>query len=159
MGRTKKEKTEDTLVEDDVRVPPETETDRSKEIKDLNDLSSFEITCLEDFEVYNKAARRLNRPVKVPDESYHKKVKVKFQRFDQPDNVLKACVRNKDIEWKGQLKPGGIYHLPVPVVSWLNSLSVPIFKQVNVESEGGETLSETRQVGEQSRFSAQILEF
>lgn len=121
------------------------------------DIDSFEIKTLADFDKYNKMARKLKRPVKVPDESYYKKIKVKFQRFDQPENVLKAWVRNKGIEWRGQLKPGCVYDLPLPVVQFLNSRAVPIFAEVKV-NDGSETKTETRQVGERSRFSCQVLD-
>ena len=136
----------------------EKEISSHRDIQDIQDLIDFEIACLEDFEIYNKAARRLGKPVKVPDESYHKKVKVKFQRFDQPTNLLKARVRNKDIDWSGQLKPGHIYDLPMAVVKWLNGLSVPIYKEVKT-TDGGETVTETRRVGENSRFSCQVIDF
>lgn len=129
-----------------------TEKHTRPKINDISDLMDFEITCLADFEIYNKAARRLGRPVKVPDETYHEKMTVKFQRFDQPDNVLKARVRNKDIDWTGQLKPGCKYDLPIPVVMHLNSLAVPIYAEVKTV-EGGETITETKQVGEKQRFS------
>lgn len=126
------------------------------------DPSTFEIKTREDFDVYNAWVRKTGRlqgyKIKVPTEEYYKKVKVKFQRFDQPENVLKARVRNKDIDWKGQLKPGGTYYLPMPVITWLNGLCTPIYKEVDV-NDGGETVKETRQVGEISRFSCQILEF
>lgn len=131
------------------------------------DFDTFEFKTLEDFEIYNRHVRAFNRTVdkpqnrmriKVPDESFHKKVKVKFQRFDQPENVLKARCRNKHIDWRGQLKPGRIYDLPLPVVKFLNNLAVPIFAEVKVE-DGGDTKTETRQVGERNRFSCQQLEF
>lgn len=126
-------------------------------IKEEFDIDTFQIKTLADFAIYNKHARKLNRPVKVPDESYHKKVKVKFQRFDQPENVLKAWVRNKDIDWKGQLKPGCTYELAIPVVQYLNRLAVPIFGEVKVDN-GGEVRSETKQIGERNRFSCQLLD-
>jgi hypothetical protein len=80
-----------------------------------------------------------------------------FDTFDQPENVLKVCVRNKDINWTGQLKPGGTYDLPLPVVRFLNRLAVPVFAEVKVEN-GGDIKTETKQVGERSRFSCQVLE-
>ena len=134
------------------------------------DFDTFEIKTVEDFAIYNLHARRAFReakkhnprcdppiPVKVPDENFHKKMKVKFQRFDQPENVLKVHVRNKDIDWKGQLKPGCSYDLPLPVIRFLNRLSVPIFSEVKVEN-GGEVKTETKQVGERNRFSCHLLE-
>lgn len=116
------------------------------------------ITKLEHFEIYNRWARKNKIPVKVPDESFYQKIKVRFQRFDQPDNILKARVRNAEIDWTGQLKPGCTYNLCLPVIQWLNGLCVPIFAEVKVDN-GGETRTETRQVGEQSRFSCQPMEF
>lgn len=113
---------------------------------------------LEHFPIYNKWARKNKLPVKSPDESFYTKVKVRFQRFEQPGNVLKCYIRNKDIEWKGQLRPGGVYELPLPVVRWLNTIAEPIFAEVKVD-DGGETKSETRQVGEKARFSCQPLEY
>lgn len=135
------------------------------------DFDTFECKTLEDIKIWNlhahkafRDAKKLNPkanppvPVKVADESYHKKAVIKFQRFDQPENVLKVHVRNKDIDWKGQLKPGCKYTLPLPVIRFLNNLSVPIFAEVKVENEG-ETRTETKQIGERNRFSCQFLEF
>lgn len=129
------------------------------------DFETFEIKTLEDIATWNLHARKAHRqaritdkhaqppyPIKVPDESFYPKVRVKFSRFDQPHNVLKTWIRNKEIEWKGQLKPGRIYELPVPVVRFLNRLAVPIYAEVEVE-DGGEVIKETRQVGETPRFS------
>lgn len=134
------------------------------------DFDTFEIKELADFHVWNLHARKAFREakkhnpkcdppmhVRVPDESYHKKVKVKFQRFDQPENVLKIRVRTRDIDWKGQLKPGSTYDLPLPVIRFLNNLAVPIFAEVKVE-DGGEIKTETRQVGERNRFSCHLME-
>ncbi len=138
-----------------------------QEKREVFDFSTFEIKTIEDFDIYNSHVRKHNRlclhernkmKVKVPDESFHKKVTVKFQRFDQPQNVLKTRIRTKDIDWQGQLKPGRTYELPVPVVKFLNKLSVPIFAEVKV-TDGGETITETKQVGEDPRFSCQVIDF
>jgi hypothetical protein len=117
-----------------------------------------EITKLEHFEIYNKYARKNKLPVKAPTEDFYPKYKVRFQRFDQPENILKARVRKKHIDWAGQLRPGGTYDLCLPVIQWLNGLCEPIFAEVKV-NDGGETKTETRQVGERARFSCQALEF
>lgn len=131
------------------------------------DFDTFKFETLADFDIYNAQVRKHNRlclhernkmHVKVPDESFHKKVKIKFQRFDQPENVLKVMVRNKEINWKGQLRPGGIYELPIPVVKFLNKLAVPIFAEVKVD-DGGDVKTETKQVGERNRFSCQVIDF
>ena len=134
------------------------------------DFDTFELKTIEDYAIWNLHARKAFReakkhnprcdppiPVRVPDESFHKKMKVKFQRFDQPENVLKVKCRTKDIDWVGQLKPGCTYELPLPVIRFLNNLSVPIFAEVKVEN-GGETKTETRQIGERNRFSCHLLE-
>lgn len=134
------------------------------------DFDTFEIKTIEDIYTWNLHARKAFRaakqrnpkcdppiPIKVPDESFHKKMKIKFQRFDQPENVLKVCMRKKELEWKGQLKPGCTYELPIPVVKYLNKLSVPIFAEVKSES-GGDIRSETKQVGERSRFSCHMID-
>lgn len=148
-----------------------TET-REEQVETLKpfDFDTHELKTLEDYALWNLHAHRAFReakkhnprcdppvPVKVPDESFHRKMKVKFQRFDQPENLLKVHVRNKDIDWRGQLKPGCSYELPLPVIRFLNGLSVPIFAEVKVEN-GGETKTETRQVGERNRFSCHLLE-
>ncbi len=150
---------------------PETK-EQNKDVKDEKpfDFDTFEINTVEDIATWNLHARKAFReakklhpkcdppiPVKVPDESFHKKVRVKFQRFDQPENILKVRVRNKEIDWKGQIKPGGTYDLPIPVVRFLNRLSTPIFEEVPVEN-GGSTRTETKQVGERNRFSCQMLD-
>lgn len=134
------------------------------------DFDNFEFKTLEDFETWNRHAHKAFRdakktnpkcdppvPVRVPDESFHKKMKVKFQRFDQPENVLKVRCRTKEINWTGQLKPGHVYDLPVPVIRFLNRLAVPIFAEVDVE-DGGETKKETKQIGERNRFSCHLME-
>ncbi len=135
------------------------------------DFDTWELKTTEDYRIYNKHCHRAFReakknnpkcdppfPVKVPDESFHRKVKIKFQRFDQPENVLKTRVRTAEIDWKGQLKPGSTYTLPVPVVKFLNNLATPIFAECKIE-DGGEIRTETRQVGEKNRFSCHLLEF
>lgn len=134
------------------------------------DFDTHEFNTLEDYAIWNLHARKAFReakkmnpkcdppiPVKIPGENFHKKMKVKFQRFDQPENVLKVCVRNSEIDWKGQLKPGCTYELPLPVIRFLNRLAVPVFAEVKVEN-GGEVKTETRQVGERNRFSCHLLE-
>jgi hypothetical protein len=134
------------------------------------DFDTFELKTVEDFHTWNLHARKAFREakktnpkcdppihVKVPTEAFHKKLRVKFQRFDQPENVLKVHVRNRDIDWKGQLKPGCTYDLPLPVVKFLNRLAVPIFAEVKVETDG-EVKSETKQIGERNRFSCNLLE-
>jgi len=131
------------------------------------DFETFVFEKVEDFAVYNAHVRKHNRlclhernkmHVRVPDESFHRKVKVKFQRFDQPENILKVRVRNSEIDWKGQLKAGGTYDLPIPVVKFLNNLAVPIFAEVKTE-HGSAVHTETKQVGERSRFSCNVIDF
>ena len=138
-----------------------------REKPEIFDFDNFELKTLADFEVYNSHVRKHNRlclhernkmKVKVPDESFHKMIKVKFQRFDQPENILKVRVRNKEIDWKGQLKAGGTYMLPVPVVRFLNDLATPIFAEVKTE-HGDAVHTETKQVGERNRFSCNVLDF
>ncbi len=135
------------------------------------DFETFEIKTLADFETWNFHARKEHKkarltdkhaqppiPIKVPDESFHKKVTIKFQRFDQPENVLKVRLRTKEIDWRGELKPGCTYDLPLPVVKFLNKLAVPIFAEVPVMN-GGDVKTETKQVGERNRFSCQLMDF
>lgn len=142
-------------------APAKTKTTPQEEF----DFDTFEFKCLEDFKIYNDHVRKFNRTVdekkrmkiKVPDKSFHKTMKVKFQRFDQPQNVLKVYLRNAEIEYEAQLKASHTYDLPIPVIKFLNKLAVPIFKEVPVV-EDGVTLTETKQVGEESRFSCQVTE-
>lgn len=131
----------------------------TKELNKVEDIDpeTFEFKTLEDFNTFNRWARKNGHAVRVPTEEFYPKVKVKFQRFDQPDNVLKARVRNREIDWKGQLIPGKVYDLPKPVVRFLNRLAEPIFKEV--KSNDGDSLYETKQVGEKSRFSCQVVDF
>ncbi len=147
------------------------ETKQEQVEKDLPfDFDTFEIKSIEDIYTWNLHAHKAFReakkhnprcdppiPVKVPDESFHKKMKIKFQRFDQPENILKVRVLNKEIDWRGQLKPGCSYDLPLPVIRFLNRLAVPIFAEVKDEN-GGEVKTETRQVGERNRFSCNLME-
>jgi hypothetical protein len=122
------------------------------------DYTSMALLTMEDYDKYNRWARKQGRPVKVPNEesAVHKKVRVKFQRFDQPENVLKSRLRTREIDWKGQLKPGKVYDLSLPVVRFLNRLSTPIFEEVKIEP--GSKYTETKQVGEKNRFSCQLLD-
>ncbi len=123
------------------------------------DYATMALLTMEDYDKFNNWARKQGRPVRVPDENspVHKKVRVKFQRFDQPENVLKSRLRTREIDWKGQLKPGKVYDLPLPVVRFLNRLSTPIFEEQPIEP--GSKRTETKQVGEKSRFSCQVLDF
>lgn len=133
------------------------------------DFDTFECKTIADVEEWNRHARKVHRkarmldkhaqppvPIKVPTGDMYPQAVVKFQRFDQPENILKMRVRNKDIDWKGQLKPGRKYTLPVPVIKFLNDLAYPIYGEVDVSHEGGETIKETRIVGEKNRFSCQV---
>lgn len=138
-----------------------------REKPEVFDFDSFEFKTLQDFDVYNSHVRKHNRlclhernkmKIRVPDESFYKKVKVKFQRFEQQENVLKCRVRNKHIDWRGQLKSGGTYYLPVPVIKFLNNLAVPVFEEVKTE-HGNVVHTETKQVSERARFSCNVLEF
>lgn len=162
MKRTQKEKESQYM---EAAVMSGAVIDQEKH--EVFDFDTFQFKAIEDFDVYNAHVRKHNRiclhernkmKIKVPDESFHKKVTVKFQRFDQPQNVLKTRIRTKDIDWKGQLKPGRTYELPIPVVKFLNKLSVPIFAEVKTV-DGGETITETKQVGEDPRFSCQVIDF
>jgi hypothetical protein len=121
--------------------------------------TTMDLNTMADYDKYNNWARSQGRPVKVPDENspIHKKVRIKFQRFDQPENVLKSRLRTREIDWKGQLKPGKTYDLAIPVVRFLNRLATPIFEEVPVEI--GSRKTETKQVGEKNRFSCQVLDF
>lgn len=132
---------------------------RKEDIKiDENfDYTSMDFKTMDDYDKYNKWARKEGRPVKVPDENFHKKFRVKFQRFDQPENLLKTRLRCREIDWRGELKPGKVYDLALPVIKFLNRLSTPIFEEVPIEA--GSKKTETKQVGEKSRFSCQVLDF
>jgi hypothetical protein len=163
MKKTQKEKDSEHIEAALLRGAEKPEGEKME----VFDFDTFKFTNLSDFDIYNAHVRKHNRfclhernkmHVKVPDESFHKKVKIKFQRFDQPENILKVRVRNKDIDWKGQLKAGGTYDLPIPVVKFLNNLAVPIFGEVKNE-HGGEVRTETKQVGERSRFSCNVVDF
>lgn len=141
-----------------------------EEIEKPFDFETFELKTLEDFKTWNYHAHKAFReakkanpksdppiPVKVPDESFHKKIKVRFQRMDQPENVLKVRCRTSSIDWRGELIPGRIYDLPMPVIQFLSNLATPVFAEVKVDGPG-ETRVETQQVGERSRFSCQFME-
>lgn len=131
------------------------------------DFDNFKFNTIADFDVYNAHVRKHNRAclhdrnkmrIKVPDESFYKKMKVKFMKFEQPENVQKVRVRNKEIDWRGELKSGGTYELPIPVIKFLNALATPVFAEVKTE-HGSAVHTETKQVGERSRFSCSVLEF
>jgi len=131
------------------------------------DFDTFEFKTREDFDTYNVQVRKHNRAcvhernklkIKVPDESFYPKFKTKFFRFQQMENILKVRIRNKDIDWKGQLKSGGTYLLCMPVINFLNKLATPDFAEVKTE-HGNATHTETKQVGETPRFSCNVLEF
>lgn len=131
------------------------------------DFETFKCEKIEDFAVYNAQVRKHNRnclhernkmKVRVPDESFYKLYKTKFHRFQQQENVLKVRVRNREIDWTGQLKSGGTYMLPMPVINFLNKLATPDFAEVKVE-HGNAIHTETKQVGETPRFSCNVLEY
>jgi hypothetical protein len=143
--------------------PGETMKKREEPVVDKDfDPMKCEFKTMDDYDKFNAWVRKTGRheghKVRVPTEDFYKKVKIKFQRFDQVENLLKARCRNRDIDWTGQLKPGGTYYLAPPVITYLNNLSTPIYEEVKV-TEDGVTRTETRQTGERSRFSCQVLEF
>ena len=138
-----------------------------REVPEPFDFDNFKFEKIEDFEVYNSHVRKHNRlclhernkmKVRVPDESFYKLYKTKFNKFEQRENVQKVRVRNKDIDWEGQLKSGGTYMLPLPVINFLNNLATPEFAEVKTE-HGSATHTETKQVGENPRFSCSVLEY
>lgn len=133
------------------------ETEETYEVKDIVDLHKMPLETLEDYAAYNEQARRLKMPVKIPPDHLHPQWEVKFQRFDQPENILKYRLCNAEIDTRGQLIPGKKYVLPMPVVHWLNSLAVPQYGMVDVHEEGSPTIKETRQIGEKARFSCQFI--
>ena len=126
-------------------------------MEDINP-ETYEFKTMEDYDRFNRWARKNGIPVRVPTEDFYKKVRVKFQRFDQPENVLKARLRTREIDWSGQLIPGKTYDLPKPVIKWLNKISEPIYAEVRV-NDGTDTKTETKQVSERSKFSCQVLDF
>lgn len=134
------------------------------------DFETHQFNTLEDYAIWNREAHKAFREakkqnpkadppiaVRIPGEAFHKKVKVKFQRFDQPENVLKVRCLTKEIDWRGQLKPGQTYELPLPVVRFLNRLATPIFQEIKI-NDGSDTKTETVQVGERNRFSCHLLD-
>lgn len=141
--------------------------DPHKEKHEPFDFDTFKFNTVEDFEIYNAQVRKHNRfcihernkmHVKIPDESFYKKYKTKFYRFQQMENVLKVRIRNKEIDWKGQLKSGGTYMLPMPVINFLNGLATPEFAEVKTE-HGNAVHTETKQVGETPRFSCNVIDY
>lgn len=140
---------------------------RGEDKAEAFDFDNFKFEKLEDFDVYNAQVRKHNRncvhernkmKVKIPDQSFYKLYKTKFVRFEQRENVLKVRVRNKEIDWSGQLKSGGTYMLPMPVINFLNRLATPEFAEVKTE-HGNAVHTETKQVGETPRFSCNVLEY
>jgi hypothetical protein len=129
------------------------------EVKEDFDYENPKFKTMDDYDKYNKWARKNKIPVKVPTEDFYKKRRCKFQRMDaQKENVLKVRKRCREIDWQGQLKHGGIYYLCDPIITFLNTLATPIFAQVDV-NDGGPVRKETKQVGEECRFSCQVLDF
>lgn len=137
----------------------------AKKIEDVmessTDIESLPLATLDDYRRYNQAARKHNRTqgklvyrVKIPPTNLHKHYKVRFQRFDQQENILKTVRRSHEIDWKGQLKSGCIYTLPLPIINFLNDLAEPIFSEVTLP----DGTKETQQTGQKSRFSCQIID-
>jgi hypothetical protein len=125
------------------------------------DIETMPLVTLDDYRRYNIEARKINRDkgkitykIKVPPTDLHKHYKVRFQRFDQQENVLKCIRRNAEIDWRGQLKSGCIYTLPLPVINFLNNLAEPIFSEVTLE----DGTKEVQQTGQKARFSCQMLD-
>jgi len=86
MRKTQKEKDSEHLEAAIMRgaEPP------AKEAKEEFDFDTFQLNTLADFDIYNAHVRKHNRiclhernkmRIKVPDESYHKKIKVKFHKM------------------------------------------------------------------------------
>lgn len=119
-------------------------------------LDDLPLDSIEDYRAYNKEAQKQRKPLKIPPNEMHEQVEVRFNRFDQPENVLKFYKRCAEFEYKGQWMPGSTYICPRPVMDYLNGLSTPIYAEVKVD-DGGQVKTETKQVGERPRFSCQLI--
>lgn len=140
------------------KLNPKVSEERQSARSAAVDLLDMPLKTLEDYKKYNIQARKAGIPVKIPPAELHRQIKIKFERFDQPENVLKFCVVNQHIDFTGELKPGRVYTLPEPVVRHLDSRASPVFAEVEVK-DGSETRTETRQVSERSRFMCRVMDY
>lgn len=108
---------------------------------DLEELEKLPLNTFEDYAAYNKKARSLGIPVKVPPLELHKYVKCKITRLDnQGGNVLRIRKRDALIDFDATIQPGVTVELPERIIDFIESLVYPQYKQVTYPDGTSETV-------------------
>lgn len=94
--------------------------------------------------------QEVKQPIQQVEEPKHRMVRIKFQRFDQPENPAPIRLFTREIDFEKTLTPGEIYELPEPVVRFINSRAEPVYKEFR-HPDGS---VEMRIAGEKARFAA-----
>lgn len=125
-----------------------------------NSIESMPLETLRDYRLYNEAARRENKKLKICrylikpcPEHLHPKQRVVFNRNDQPTNPITIFVSNDQIHFEKKLIPGQTYDLPQCIISYLSEKGTPVWNWV--ELPGGER--ETRMTSKTPRFALRTI--
>jgi hypothetical protein len=100
-----------------------------------NSIEDMPLETFDDYQAYNKAARKENKrlkmlryPCKPCPVELHPKERIIFNRVDQPTNALPVHLSNHLIDFDQVLYPGQEYELPRVVVNYLQKKGVPVWK-------------------------------
>ena len=99
-------------------------------------IEEMPLETMRDYRLYNEEARKLNKklrmcryPIKPCPVELHPKIRVKFQRMDQPSNPLPVYKSDDIIDFKETLIPGQVYDLPEYIVHYLSEKGNPVWER------------------------------
>ena len=117
-------------------------------------LEQMPLDTFEDYDAYNKSARTLGIPVKIPPLHMHPHVRCKVTRLDnQGSNAIRVRKRDATIDFDETVFPGKEVELPIKIVDFLHTLNYPQYKQI----QHGDGTSETVFSHNMPRFAVQVL--
>lgn len=101
------------------------------------EIEDMPLNTIRDYRLYNEKARAMNKklricryPIKPCPVELHPKVRVVFQRSDQPSNPLPVYKSDDKIHFDMKLYPGQTYDLPEYIFNYLQEKGYPIYKTI-----------------------------
>jgi len=123
-------------------------------------LDDMPLETLHDYIEYNKAARALNKKLKIYRHAMkqcpielHPHETVEFTRNDQPNNKMQVYLCNAIIDFKLDIYPGKKHRLPRMVIEHLSKLGTPIWEVIDKKDGSRDTI----QTGFTPRFALRTI--